>query len=212
MIQTETETPPEAMEPIVLASASPRRAELLRRVKIPFTIRPADIDETPVDGEDPTEHVLRVAAAKAEAVAARLAGEGKSCWVLAADTIVALEGEILGKPADVADAEAMLARLAGRTHQVITGFCLRSAAPEGPRVAHAVATSVRFRAADADEIRAYVATGESMDKAGGYAVQGAGALLVEEIDGSYSNVVGLPLGDVVEALVHFGAMTRYPPA
>jgi septum formation protein len=179
--------------PLVLASGSPRRRELLEMLGLALVVDPADVDETPHADEDPVTYVARVAADKAAVVAARQVG----ALVLAADTTVTLAGEILGKPADAADAARMLARLAGREHAVHTAV----AVAVGERVELAVeTTSVRFVALTDAEIDWYVATGEPLDKAGAYAIQGAGGLFVERIDGSASNVVGLPL-HVVERLV-----------
>jgi len=181
--------------PIVLASASARRRELLERVGFVVEVRPADVDETPQPGEAPLAYVRRVAEAKAAAVEA----DG---WVLAADTIVEIDGEILGKAADDAEARAMLARLRGRTHRVTTAFALR-----GPRGVHveAVTSEVAmagFGDADLDD---YVACGEWRGKAGAYAVQGIAAALVQEVRGSITNVIGLPLYEVVAALEDAGA-------
>lgn len=151
-----------------------------------FAVRPSDVDESVRPGEPPEEYVLRLAREKARV----LARPGE--LVLGADTVVVIDGDILGKPRDVADARAMLARLAGREHTVYTGTGLYEA--DADRQASAVATSrVRMAAMDEAEIRWYVATGEPMDKAGAYAVQGVGAVFVEEVQGNYTNVVGLPL-------------------
>jgi septum formation protein len=180
-------TPPLSHLPtLVLASASPRRRELLAGLGLRFTIRAADLDETPRPGEDPETTVLRLAREKAAA----LAHPGE--LVLAADTDVVLDGEILGKPRDPEDARRMLARIAGREHTVFSGVALEE--PGRDRRASALAVSrVRMAAMTPERIEWYVATGEPLDKAGSYAVQGIGALLVEEIFGSYTNVVGLPL-------------------
>jgi len=173
---------------VVLASGSPRRAELLRRIGLEPVIRPADVDETPLADEDPGALVARLAGAKAKAT---WVGEE---LVIAADTVVVLGDQLLGKPTSVGDAATMLEALSGRTHRVLTGVHLI----RGDRSASAVEeTSVRFRALTAAEIMAYVATGEPLDKAGGYGIQGAGGMFVESITGSDSNVVGLPLATVV---------------
>jgi septum formation protein len=174
---------------LVLASASPRRRELLSGLGVAFTVRPVDLDETPRPGEEPRGYVLRLAREKA---AARIApGE----LVLAADTIVVLDDDLLGKPRDQADARRMLARIAGREHTVLTGVALLETGETGERRrAETVETSrVRMAAMDEAEIAWYAATGEPLDKAGSYAVQGLGALFVEEVFGNYTNVVGLPL-------------------
>ncbi|HXU30423.1 MAG TPA: Maf family protein [Thermoanaerobaculia bacterium] len=176
------------LPPLVLASASPRRRVLLQGLGLTFTIRPADLDETPFPNEQPGPYVLRLAKAKAAAVVQP--GE----LALAADTVVVLDGELLGKPTDAQDAEKMLAKIAGREHQVYTGVALQHAAEPALREASSLTLSkVRMAAMDAETIAWYVATGEPMDKAGSYAVQGLGALFVEAIDGNYTNVVGLPL-------------------
>ena len=184
---------------VVLASASPRRRELLAGLGLDFTVRPVDLDETPHPGEAPRAYVARLAQEKAAADARP--GE----LVLAADTVVVLPGEgeggghaLLGKPTGPAEAEAMLARLAGREHLVYTGVALLEAGggdgAEGGRRAVAVEESrVRIAALSAAEIAWYVATGEPLDKAGAYAIQGIGALYVEAVEGNYTNVVGLPL-------------------
>jgi len=161
---------------------------LLQGLGLTFTIRPADLDETPFPNEQPGPYVLRLAKAKAAAVVQP--GE----LALAADTVVVLDGELLGKPTDAQDAEKMLAKIAGREHQVYTGVALQHAAEPALREASSLTLSkVRMAAMDAETIAWYVATGEPMDKAGSYAVQGLGALFVEAIDGNYTNVVGLPL-------------------
>jgi nucleoside triphosphate pyrophosphatase len=184
---------------LVLASASPRRHQLLAWLRIPFTIDSADVDETPHPDEDAAEMVVRLARAKAMAIAARR----PDAWVLGADTTVEVDGVLLGKPADDGEAAAMLARLAGREHRVTTGFAL--VAPGGtPRVVEFVRTRVVFRPLDEHAIRAYVASREPDGKAGGYAIQGLGAGLIERIDGSFTNVMGLPLTEVARALAEAG--------
>ncbi|HEX4498294.1 MAG TPA: Maf family protein [Thermoanaerobaculia bacterium] len=171
---------------LILASASPRRRELLGGLGLRFTIRSADIDETPRPGEDPAATVLRLAQEKAAAQAH--SGE----LVLAADTVVVIDGELLGKPRDPEDARRMLARIAGREHIVLTGVALEEP-DHDRRISEVASTRVRMAALTSDQIADYVATGEPLDKAGSYAVQGIGALFVEEIFGNYTNVVGLPL-------------------
>lgn len=174
-----------ALPNLVLASASPRRRDLLAGLGVRFTVRPVDVDERPRPGEDPHVYVLRLAEEKAAARAAP--GE----LVLAADTSVVLDGEILGKPGDAEEARQMLSRLAGREHTVLTGVALLEA---GGGSRSAVEESrVRIAALSDEELRWYVATGETMDKAGSYAVQGLGAMFVEAVFGDYTNVVGLPL-------------------
>ncbi|WPL18122.1 Septum formation protein Maf [Thiorhodovibrio winogradskyi] len=185
------------MQPLlVLASASPRRRELIAQLGLTAQCLSADVDETPVMGESPIDTARRLAMAKAQAVSERLEQEDASPamlkqtrLVLAADTLVTADDEILGKPADVTDAARMLQRLSGRWHQVITAVALFGR----QRQSIAAITRVKFRAIEPWEARVYWATGEPRDKAGGYAIQGRGALFVERIEGSYSNVVGLPL-------------------
>jgi septum formation protein len=178
--------------PLVLASQSPRRRELLAIAGIPFTVRVREVEEIRAPGEAPDSYVRRLARDKAEA-----AWEGKSEIVLGADTIVVLDQEVLEKPRDAADARAMLQRLAGREHTVITGICLRH--PGGAQI-DSSATRVRFTPITDDEIDAYVATGEPMDKAGAYAIQGLASKFVERIEGCYFNVIGLPLSQVYRYL------------
>jgi septum formation protein len=170
---------------LVLASQSPRRAEILRQAGIPFTVRSAAVDETPIEGETPGEYVRRLAEWKALAVEA-----SPDETVLGADTTVVIDGEMLAKPAGVADARRMIARLAGRRHEVLTGICLKRAAR---RVCDCAVTQVWFAPMTEAEIDSYAASGEPMDKAGGYAIQGLASKYVERIDGSYFNVMGLPV-------------------
>lgn len=174
---------------LVLASASPRRRELLAGLGLELAVRPAAIDETPRLAEPPRDHVLRLAEEKAAAVAATAAADEV---VLAADTIVVLDDEILGKPADDADAALMLRRLADRRHQVLTAVAVVTGGGEH-RLAAVEATTVRFAALSDAEIDWYVATGEPRDKAGAYGIQGLGSLFVDSIEGNYANVVGLPI-------------------
>ena len=187
--------------PLVLASASPRRRDLLASVGIAVTILPADIDETALPSEHGVEMALRLCREKAEVASRRVSVPS---LVLAADTVVLLEGESLGKPRDEAEARSMLASLSGRVHEVATAFAIRRS--DDARLSHvqAVRSSVRFRVLGEAEIAAYVDTGEPMDKAGGYGIQGQGAGLVLAISGSYSNIVGLPLAEVIEALSLLG--------
>ena len=188
---------------LVLASASPRRQQLLAWLGVPYHVLPAEVDERPLAGEAAGDLVLRLARAKAAAVAVRRPAD----WVLAADTIVELDGVMLGKPADAADAARMLGQLAGREHRVATGFALAQPGG-GQRTAEMVLTRVRFRPLDERAIERYVASGEGEDKAGSYAVQGFGAGLIERIDGSFSNVIGLPLVEVGRALEEAGLLAR----
>lgn len=186
------------MAPLLLASASPRRRELLTRVGVVIEVAPADVDETVRPGEDAVAYAARLAADKADAAAARFADR----WVLAADTVVEIGGAILGKAADESEARDMLARLSGSTHRVTTAFCLDG---PGQRTERSVTTDVTFRSLSADEIDDYVRAGEWRGKAGAYAVQGMAAAMVSEVRGSITNVIGLPLAEVVDALVASGA-------
>jgi septum formation protein len=184
---------------LVLASGSPRRAELLARLGLAPVVRPSDVDETPRPGERADALVARLAAAKAVASAAL--GDGSDEVVLAADTEVTLDGEVLGKPRDRDDAGRMLRQLAGRTHEVLTGI----AVVRGPVSAVTrVSTDVTFRDLTDAEVAWYLATGEPDDKAGAYGLQGAGAVLISRIDGSDTNVIGLPLAESVELLRDIG--------
>jgi septum formation protein len=171
---------------LILASGSPRRRELLAGLGLAFAVRPVDLDETPLDGEDPSEYVTRLAAAKSRSQA------GPNEMTLAADTIVVLDGELLGKPQHSAEAREMLGRLAGREHQVLTGVAVYDGV--GERLVSGIDSSrVTIAALSDEEIAWYVATGEPLDKAGSYAIQDLGALFVERVEGNYTNVVGLPL-------------------
>ena len=173
---------------LVLASASPRRSALLADLELAFTVRPPHTDESALPFERPPDLVARLAREKAQA----RVDPGE--LVLAADTIVVIDNEILGKPADEADARAMLTRLAGRDHEVYTGVALADGTERKLRLVSRVErTQVRIRAMSSAEIAAYVAGGEPMDKAGAYAIQGWGAIYVEAITGNYTNVVGLPI-------------------
>lgn len=181
--------------PLVLASASPRRRWLLAKLGRPFEVDAPDIPEVPHAGEAADVFAERMAIEKATAVAAR----HPDAWVLAADTVVTLDGAALGKPKDAAEAATMLRSLAGRAHVVHTGVALRG--PAGtPSERMVVGTPVVFRSLTADEITAYIATGEPFDRAGAYAIQGEGAHLVDRVEGSYTNVIGLPLPEVAEWL------------
>ena len=185
---------------LVLASASPRRRELLTQAGYSFTVHPAHIPEDPLPGENPTAYVTRLAREKAQAVYSQLAGDPAldgALTVLGADTTVTLDDQILGKPEDAGDAARMLRLLSGRTHQVITGVALVMA--KATEVAAEV-TSVWFREMSDAEIAAYVATGEPMDKAGGYGIQGRAARWIPRVEGCYFNVVGLPLALVTKLL------------
>ena len=187
---------------LVLASASPRRRELLRWLVAEYELDTAEIDESARPGEPAPALVARLARAKAEAVAARRRG----AWILAADTIVEIDGEVLGKPADEGEAVAMLGRLSGREHRVFTGFTLLS--PGGEHRSGMVESRVRFRRIDGSRIATYVATGEPLDKAGAYAIQGRGASMIAGVDGSFTNVIGLPLDEVGAVLGEAGLLAR----
>lgn len=182
-------------ERLVLASASPRRAELLKWAGFAFTVDPADVDEAERPGERPQDYVIRVAREKAQAVVVRRRESGEI--VLGADTTVVADGEILAKPADESDALRMLQLLAGREHQVFTGVVAIS---RGRALEEVAATRVRLLPLDLDEIRWYVGTGEPMGKAGAYAIQGRAARFVDWIEGSWSNVVGLPVATVAQMI------------
>jgi septum formation protein len=188
--------------PLVLASASPRRSELLESAGISFRVAPADIDEAALPEEEPVDYVLRLAEEKAKASAAMTA-DGR--FFLGADTIVLCEGEIMGKPKDAADAQRMLKKLSGVPHEVVTGFAIYDKERKGA-VREAVRTKVFFKQLRDEEISSYIATGCPFDKAGAYAIQGGAAHMVQRIEGSYTNVVGLPLCEVVAALRVLGAL------
>src|SRR5579871_1920364 len=187
---------------LVLASASPRRQELLRNAAISFTVQPADIDETPRAGERPRDCAERLAQEKALAVAKNRPGD----FVLGADTVVVVDDLILNKPVDANDAARMLKMLSGRTHAVITGVCLVEPAANRESPAHNLfevtseQTLVTFCAMSEQEIREYVATGDPMDKAGAYGIQGIASRWIWRVEGDYSNVVGLPVARVYEML------------
>ena len=181
---------------LILASSSPRRSALLRVVGIPFRVVPSRVEEIPAPGESPRRFVRRASREKGEEVAAR----NPDSFVLAADTIVIVSGRILGKPKDPVDGARMLRLLAGREHRVLTAVCLLRAS-DGYRDEAVEMTRVRFRVLSRQEIAAYLRTGETGDKAGAYAAQGAGNLLIDRIGGSYTNVVGLPMTRVVEMLL-----------
>ncbi|GJB78319.1 Maf-like protein [Pseudomonas asiatica] len=194
------------MNPLYLASGSPRRRELLAQIGVPFSVVSAPIDETPLPNESAPAYVERLARAKAAAGLACLEGPAV---VLGADTAVVLDGRILGKPENREDALAMLADLSGREHQVLTAVALS----DGQRVHSLCVTSkVRFRAISAEEAQRYWASGEPADKAGGYAIQGLGAVFVTGLSGSYSAVVGLPLSETADLLGQFGIACWQSPA
>jgi septum formation protein len=180
---------------IILASASPRRTELMALAGIEFTVVPADIREDVLPGEAAADHVLRLSREKADAVAATHDGR----FFIGADTIVVLDGEILGKPVNDADALRMLSGLSGRDHEVITGFTVFDKI-NGVHISRSVCTEVTFKKLEEREIAAYIATGCPMDKAGAYAIQGGAVHFVRSINGSYTNVIGLPMTELYEVL------------
>jgi septum formation protein len=186
---------------LILASASPRRRELLATLGLEFDVVPSEADETFPAHLNPREAAVHLAREKGRWVA-RLRPDA---WVLSADTIVVVEGEILGKPRDAEEALSMLTRLSGRTHTVITAFCLIHASLKRERC-EAVETQVSFRAVAPGELAAYARSGEPLDKAGAYAIQGGAAGFVEAVEGSYSNVVGLPLEKLSEVLREEGIL------
>jgi len=185
---------------LILASASPRRAEILRAAGIAFTVLSSAVDETPLPGESATEMVRRLAAGKAELVAARAVGPA---IVIAADTVVALDGAVMGKPRTSEDARHMLEKLSGRTHSVITGVALVRL-PDVERREFAEITQVHFTALSDEEIVRYLSSGEPFDKAGAYAIQGVAGRFIPRIDGCYFNVVGLPLARLCRELTALG--------
>lgn len=191
---------------LVLASASPRRRELLATLGLRFEVRPCDVDESVRSGESPRDYVRRLAEEKLRAALA-IAKEDEA-FVLASDTTVIVDDTILGKPEDDAEGRALIARLADRTHEVRTAIALGRSG--GAIEVRDVVTRVTFRAIGADEIARYVATGEGRDKAGGYGIQGLAGAFVTGIEGSYSNVVGLPLAETLELLVAHGAVEAWP--
>lgn len=185
------------MSKLILASASPRRQELLSQLGVPFTVAPADIDERHQAGETPHDYAMRMSQTKAQHVAQ----QHPDAWVLGADTIVTIDQRILGKPRDKADAEAMLSFLSGRVHTVLTSLALAQHR-RGDMAVDAVSTRVYFRSLSAAEIAAYIATDEPFDKAGAYAIQGEAGAFVDRFEGCYTNVVGLPVqrtADMLEA-------------
>ncbi|HXM93971.1 MAG TPA: Maf family protein [Candidatus Dormibacteraeota bacterium] len=185
---------------LILASASPRRAEILRDAGFHFSVLSSAVDETPFPGESPQEHVERLAAAKAELAVARTVGPA---IIIAADTVVVLEGKVIGKPRSTDDARLMLEQLSGRTHSVITGVTLVRL-PDSERRSFVESTLVHFSTLSSEEILRYLATDEPYDKAGAYAIQGRAGRFVSRVEGCYFNVVGLPLAHVNTALADLG--------
>ena len=191
---------------LILASASPRRRELLERLGLVLRIEPVDVDETPAPDENARAYAERLAAEKGDAALARLGLQ--SAPILTADTVVVLGDDILGKPANQDEAAAMLRRLAGRRHEVMTAYRAQFA---GRMVERVVSTGVSFRSLDPAEVRAYLDCGEWQGKAGAYAIQGIAGAFAIEVRGSFSNVVGLPLAEVIADLRALEALPGYPP-
>ena len=190
---------------LILASASPRRKDLLEQAGVPFCVVPSEFDEGSVEPGDPADYVRHLAISKADEVA----GKHPDCWVLGADTVVLLDGRILEKPEDGDHAAEMLALLGGREHRVLTGYAVMRGR-DGKVLPAVVETRVRFKPLTDEEIRWYVDTGEPFGKAGAYAIQGIGTFLVSGISGSYTNVVGLPVCEVIETLKGAGIMGHDP--
>ncbi len=196
--------------PLILGSRSPRRSELLCKILVPYEVFAVDVNEAVQGDELPEEYVRRVAQLKLTMVCQALSAQGRIFpGVLVADTSVTCGGRILGKPKDSAEAVSMLSMLCGRTHEVHTSYGLYGSKTQ-KSIFRTVTTSVTLRSATHNELTRYAATGEGLDKAGAYAIQGCGAFLVERIEGSYSNVVGLPLCELVLDLRSLGLLTAYP--
>jgi septum formation protein len=200
---------------LVLGSASPRRRDILNGLGVPIEVIAADVDETRAPQEPPDAYLERIVRAKLEAVCATVLARARPqhAAVLVADTTVVIDGDVLGKPSDVADAERLLRQICGRTHVVKTRYAIAcgGALPD-PACERTVETRVTLRRASDGEVRRYAATREGLDKAGAYAAQGIGAFLVERIEGSYTNVVGLPACEVVSDLQALGLLREFPAA
>lgn len=206
-MKTDPTFSPDGMQDgIVLASASPRRSQLLAGMGITFTVVPSDAPEDELPEETPPQHVTRLSLLKAREVARR--GEVAGRWFIGSDTVVVRDATILGKPVDAHDAATMLRSLSNRSHRVISGYAVIDRV-SGQEFAAAVTTMVRFRELTEREIQGYIATGEPFGKAGAYAIQGIGAFMIPAIEGSYTNVVGLPLCEVVETLERMGAVRLF---
>jgi septum formation protein len=188
--------------PLILASASPRRREILQSLGLKFKIIPAHVNEDYLAGESPAKHVSRLSYNKAIAVALKY----QNAWVLGADTIVVIDGMILGKPKNKAQAHKMLRKLSGREHKVFTGFTIAHVAVKVYQT-QVVQSAVRFKMISPEEMKWYIACDEPYDKAGGYAIQGKGAYFIQSIRGSYTNVIGLPLCEVIEIFKKFKAIS-----
>lgn len=191
--------PFQASCPLVLASGSPRRREFLHNIGLEFRVVSSDIPEPPFEKEDPLAYAL----AMAEKKGIMVSGMYPESWIISADTIVVTGKQVLGKPKTAEEAAAMLRALSGRWHQVISAFCIMNQS-RSQALKNSVQSRVKFKKLTAPEIKSYVATGECMDKAGAYAVQGVGAFMIEKIEGSYTNVVGLPLCELVDGLLSLG--------
>jgi septum formation protein len=190
---------------LILASKSPRRSELLKQAGLAFSVIPSDFDESTVALSNPDSYVITLAESKA----LDISDKHPSAWVIGADTIVLIDSIILGKPDSIEDARDMLRRLSGKTHQVLTGYCI-SCRAKGRFFLETVKTDVHFKKLNEAEIEWYLQTGEPFDKAGAYAIQGIGTFLVKSINGSYTNVVGLPVCEVLEHLIREGVMELNP--
>ncbi|HEY3400129.1 MAG TPA: Maf family protein [Geothrix sp.] len=199
MMETHPGLPETALQPLILASSSPRRRHWLEAMRIPFEIQTPQVDETPLLDEEPGDLVLRLAELKAEVVARRNPGR----WVMAADTTVAVDHHTLNKPVDVEDAVRMLTLIQGRAHQVHTGFCLQR---DDTTHSFVDTAQVVFRPLTEAQIRWYVGTREPMDKAGSYAIQGIGALFIEGVEGSFSTVMGLPVEHMGALFLQLGLL------
>lgn len=186
---------------IILASSSPRRKALLQEIGLSFDICHSNIDEDIKQGESPTKHCLRLAEEKAK----QAAKKAKTGWIIGADTIVFIDNAILGKPSDKKDAKEMLKLLSGRRHKVVTAFCLLNAST-GKTIKRVVESSVNIKNLTDKEIADYINTGEPLDKAGAYAAQGIGSFMIEKIQGSYTNVVGLPMEELKKTLKEIGVL------
>jgi len=187
---------------LILASKSPRRYELLSQLGLDFEVIPSRVMEDFLQNESPQDHVIRLAETKVRDVAGRY----PDCWVIAADTIVYINGSILGKPKNQEEAMEMLRRLSGQEHWVLTGFSVCHL-EKGKNDKEAIQTKVKVKTLNRTEMEWYVQTGEPFDKAGGYAIQGIGSFMIESIRGSYTNVVGLPLCELIQMLNRLGAIT-----
>ena len=192
-------------EILVLASSSPRRIEILKKLGLQFIVRKSEINEVRFKDETPERYVIRIAFEKAYNVAKKY----NENTVIGADTIVLIDGEILGKPKNKSEAKNMLMKLSGREHKVLTGLCLLNS--KSKKILKKVVKSlVIIKELTSEEIESYIKTGEPLDKAGSYAIQGIGAFMVKEIHGSYTNVVGLPVCELIEMLLEAKAIKRFP--